>query len=142
MNPPKDSTRWCTGFDGNGATGAAGDAIELSQEITLSEDPATLAFDFRLGWDTTFGATKARLFRLRIDDAETGSPRAVYDVDAIPPNNQNFDAGPRMASIDLSAFAGETIRIALTFTVPEDDTGPALAQVDNIRLEPVADPAG
>jgi hypothetical protein len=122
------------GFDGDGATGANGDAVEVGQEVHVSELGAQLEFDYRLGWDTTFGATKARLFRVRIDDPEGGPPLGVYMVDNVPPNNATPDAGARSASIDLSAFAGETVRIVLVFTIPEDFTGPGMAQVDNVRL--------
>jgi len=44
------------------------------------------------------------------------------------------DTGNRSGFMLLNSFAGQTVRIVFLWTVPEDFTGPAQFQLDNVRI--------
>jgi PEP-CTERM motif len=45
------------------------------------------------------------------------------------------------STIDISAFAGQSVRFAWDMTIPENFSGPAQLQIDNIDTTPVPEPA-
>ncbi|MCH7479664.1 MAG: hypothetical protein IIA14_16380 [SAR324 cluster bacterium] len=47
----------------------------------------------------------------------------------------NTDTGSLTGSINVSAFVGQTVQIAFEWFVPENFTGPADFQLDNIRVQ-------
>lgn len=122
-----------TGFDGGGPG-----TIELGQDITLAAAPAAdLLFDYRAGWDlASFGAMVDRTFEVRIEPAGGGMPMDTITVLTAPAGNLTADTGDLQGMIDLSLYAGQTIFIRFVFDVPEAFSGPALAQLDNVRIVP------
>jgi hypothetical protein len=44
------------------------------------------------------------------------------------------ETGPLSADVSLDAYAGQQIRISFVWDIPEYFTGPALAQLDNVRI--------
>ena len=44
------------------------------------------------------------------------------------------DAGPQNESFDLSAYQGSSIRVNVQATIPQNFTGPANMQLDNVSL--------
>ena len=126
------------GFDGNGPGGPAG-AIGLSQDVGVLHAHAILEFDYRAGWDLlNYGATLDRTFAVLLEPFGGGSPIATFSIltafAGTYTQGPNQDTGPLSASIDLSAYAGTNSRLTFKWTVPEDYTGPANAQLDNVRL--------
>lgn len=127
---PTDGTRvGLHGFDGGAGT------IRLAQEMILDATATNLTFDYRAGWDMVpYGATQNRTAVVEIQPAGGGAALAstVY-LTANAGTNVN-DTGPLSGSIDVSAFAGRHVRIAFIWNIPENFTGPALFQLDNVSV--------
>lgn len=129
-DPPQGIFAALTGFDGNGPG-----TIRVAQDVFLSVDADTLAFEYECAWNLDgFGATSNRIFEVNIEPSGGGSPlqtdtilTAVAGTTAIPSSGGN-----QFASVDISAFAGQAVRISFDWIVPEDFTGPAFCQLDNI----------
>jgi hypothetical protein len=121
------------GFDGGGP-----DTIEIFQDIVISDNStAILSFDWRAGWDMlSFGvSTLRRLFDVVIEPFGGGAPLLTAPVLAANPLTTNLDTGAMSSLIDLSAFSGSSIRLNFLSTIPEDFTGPAHLQIDNVSLD-------
>jgi subtilisin-like proprotein convertase family protein len=122
------------GFDGNGPG-----TIEVWQDVTLPAGGPRLDFDWRAGWDLTLGIPPAAIDRkldVVIEPAGGGAPLATTNIltTDFAGTPIVLDTGPKTAAVDLSAFAGMSVRINLVATVPEANTGPAHMQFDNVRL--------
>ena len=122
------------GFDAAGP-----DSIELWQDVWIPDGhSAILSFDYRAGWDMTFGAEHARFFDLAITPAGDASTILFgTNILTADPLIQPviLDTGSQTAVIDLSVFAGTDIRINLLSNIIESFTGPAHLQIDNVVLE-------
>ncbi len=129
LDPTDGNFALATGFDGNGPG-----HIRLEQETTI-DAPTSLKFDYRVGWDTTYGATKNRHFNLSIEPAGGGEPLFEENVLSVPPQTVVNDTGNLTHSLDLNPFLGSTVRIVFDWYVSESNSGPALFQLDNIIME-------
>lgn len=122
-----------TGFDGDGPG-----TIEIGQDITVAPaPPANLTFDYRAAWDLAmFGAMVDRTLEVHIEPAGGGMPMDTVLILTAPVGDFTSDTGDQMGVVDLSAYAGQTIFINFVFNVPENFSGPALAQIDNVQVVP------
>jgi hypothetical protein len=121
------------GWDGDGPAGPP-DAIQIAQDLVLPAGAAEVRFDYRAAWDTTFGATVPREFRVDIEPSG-GGPFMQRDVLLMaPPGTSMPDTGDLLGVVDVSAFGGDPVRLSFEFTVPEAFTGPAFFQLDNVHL--------
>ncbi|MGH1347965.1 MAG: hypothetical protein ACRBN8_40800 [Nannocystales bacterium] len=120
------------GFDGNGASDTG--VIAFGQDLDIREGATTLEFDYRVAWDllNEAEATIDRTFEVRIEPAGGGAPMETVLVEtaAFDTTGDVTDAG----SVDVSAYAGQTVFINFVWTVPEDFSGPARAELDNVRV--------
>lgn len=116
------------GFDGSTGT------IRIGQDITVTAANPVINFDYRGGWDMTFGATQSRLFDVNIEVAGGGANLLNMNFITALPNTIVLDTGNLTGSVDLSSFAGQTVRLSFDWFVPENFTGPAFFQLDNIRV--------
>ena len=118
------------GFDGDGPG-----IISVSQDITVTS-ASTITFDYRAGWDmlTFGGSTMNRLFDVNINTT-AGVNLVSFNILTAPTGTQILDTGDLTGSVDLLAFIGQTINLSFDWTVPEDFTGPALFQLDNVQSE-------
>ena len=139
------------GFDGGGP-----DVILLSQDIGVINAGDALMFDYRAGWDLigfASGTLLDRFFNVLIEPAGGGA--SIFDTTILTAEigtdtsgTPNSDTGPLTALIDLTAFAGTDARLTFQWVIPEDFTGPANAQLDNVKIvsnpipAPAALPAG
>jgi hypothetical protein len=130
--PTDGSFAAVTGFDGFGSLGPSG-AISLSQDIGILGPDLELAFDYRAGW-IIFDGFLERAFRVLLEPNGGGVPLASFDILTASGGDFNPDTGPLTASLDLSPYAGLDVRIRFQWDVPQDRTGPAQAQLDNVRL--------
>ena len=141
-----------TGWDG------APGMIRLWQPVLLPTGKPVLLFDYRAGWNripygdvdsggaAIQGVSRDRHFGVLVKDldgrvlgdqliltmpgAETGPLGAsTQSYGPVEP-----DTGLLVGTVDLSAFAGQAVIIEFLWTVPDGQTGPALFQLDNIRL--------
>lgn len=119
-----------TGFDGIDPG-----HITLAQEIVIGPGTSTISFDYRAGWDMKdfSGSSAARLFDVEI--LTVGGASVLLDQNFITaqPGTEYLDTGPLTGSVDVSKFAG-TVRVQFDWYVPQDHTGPAFSQLDNIQL--------
>lgn len=134
---PSDGTFAASnGFDGNAGT------ISIAQDIGTIAFGDVLMFDYRAGWDldTFSDATDSdRLFEVLIEPAGGGPPltsislqTAMIGTDTF--GGPNSDTGPLSAALNLSFFAGLSIRINFVWTIPDNFSGPANAQLDNVEF--------
>lgn len=122
-----------TGFDGNGPG-----TIEIGQDITLGSTPARLLFDYRAGWDLlNHGATIERTFEVWIEPPGGGVPDEIVTVLVAPAEDFTPDTGVQTEEIDLDVYTDQTIFVRFVFDVPEDYSGPGLAMIDDVRIEPL-----
>lgn len=129
-DPPQGIYAALTGFDGSGPG-----TISLAQDVNLDSHADTLTFEYECAWDLqNFGATLNRTFEVNVEPVRGGSPLQTYIIltavagtTAIPDSG-----GDQTASLDISAFAGQAVRISFDWIVPEYFSGPAFCQLDNI----------
>lgn len=119
------------GFDGNGPG-----TIIIAQDVTLPGG-AAMEFDYRAAWDlASFGATQDRVFSVEVEPAGGGAALQTDVILIAQVGTINLDTGPLSAVVDLSAFGGQTVRVSFEWFVPEDFSGPAFAQLDNVLISP------
>ena len=134
--PTEGSYAVLHGFDGVGPG-----TIELAQDVALPDNVTELEFDYRLAWDYTAGAvaTQDRVFRVQIEPSGGGAPLQTTDIFTAPVSTLvNQDSGELSGIVDLQPFAGQSVRINFLWLVPENYTGVAFFQLDNVLARVVA----
>ena len=127
-----------TGFDGDGPG-----TIFLAQDVTVPAGSSTLKFDYRAAWDLDLiPAEIDRSFAVVIEPEGGGEPLQSTEVIRAIAGEAVNDTGLTTASLDLSAFAGQAVRVKFAWDVPEEDSGPAACVLDNVRLVGKKLPAG
>jgi hypothetical protein len=120
-----------SGFDGNGPG-----TIEISQDISVPSTGESLTFDYRGAWDMTFGATVDRTFDVEIQPSGGGvALQSTTLLTTAPVGSTVPDTGDLMGIVDVSAYAGQAVRVAFILNVPESSTGPAWFQLDNVAVQ-------
>lgn len=111
------------GFDGSGPG-----HIRIAQDITVLPRVATIEFDYRGAWDLiTFCSSCAdRIFDVTIEEAGGGAILANQNILIVRAGTAVSDTGPQVGSIDLSAFAGRTVRLCFDFFVLDESDEPDL----------------
>jgi len=118
------------GFDGAG-----------TNTISVAQDIGTVAVGDRVLFDYSAFVINVgmldRLFEVVIEPAGGGLPLDRFIVLTADGGGQITDTfGPISGAVDLSPFAGLDVRLDFLWTVPEVSTGPANAQLDNVRIVP------
>ena len=110
--------------------------IRVAQDVAISASAQVLTFNYRAGWDMKDypGSTQARTFAVTIEPAGGGATLATFLQLTAPPGTVTLDTGPQSGTVNLSAYAGTTIRICFDCVIPETHTGPGLFELDNVRL--------
>lgn len=128
--PLQDGFSAFHGFDGDGPG-----TIEIAQDITLPGDSQTLQFAYRGAWDlATFGATIDRTFEVQVQPAGGGAPLQSDLILTAAAGTIVNDTGPSTGAVDVSSFAGQAVRLAFVWTVPENLSGPAQFELDSVVL--------
>ena len=129
-----------SGFDGNGP----GD-VTLSQQITIPMSALTrISFDYRAAWDLLhFGAMQNRTFDFQL--LNPSNSNVLFDTNILTAFAGTVvdDTGPLSASVDVSAFAGQSVILQFALHIPESFVGPGQFQLDNVRstVVPVPEPS-
>ncbi|KAA5538993.1 S8 family serine peptidase [Roseiconus nitratireducens] len=129
-----DFVAW-NGFDGGGPL-----EFEMYQDVSVpaSADQVTLDWSSRLQWNFDLGgpATIPRTLEVEIRDPSTDEILAVVSSfsTGTQAENPTGDTGWQSQSVDLTEYAGRSIRVAFVETVPEPGRGPGQAEFDGIRL--------
>ena len=117
-----------------------GQQYTLSQDVAIPADvaSATLVTHHRI----RYGAGNLRQARPHVPDRGLRSGRAMVRralrASRSVPAAAGMDFGWIRREFDLSAYAGQTVRIRFTEIIPESYTGPAILELDDISLTYVA----
>ncbi len=124
------------GFDGSVGT------IRIAQDVTISTE-TLLSFDYRVGYNMTFGATLDRVFFVNVNETGGGANLATFNLFStdIATKQSVSDTGNLAGFVNLDSFIGQTVQLAFDVFIPQNFTGPAAFQLDNIRLTDVIAPA-
>jgi hypothetical protein len=124
LTPPDGSHYATNGFDGSGPG-----TYTLAQTVTIPTGTATLSWsdDVRAIY---FGTSRTEQALIR-DASGTTTLATLYTYTA-PQGTSN--TGWTSHSVDVSAFAGQTVQVAFVETIPENFTGPARFAIDDVRL--------
>ena len=120
----------------HGFSGANAGSISIAQDLTLpTAGSATLTFAYRVGWNT-FGsaATSNRTFRVRVQSAGGGSELFSTNLVSVAPNDFSLQVASTPVTLDLTAFAGRSIRLAFVTDIPFGDAGNGSFQLDDVRV--------
>lgn len=119
-----------SGFDGDGPG-----VIEIAQDVSLPAIAVSVDFDFRAAYDlATFGATMDREIRLEVQPTGGGAALASTLLFTAVTGDIVVDSGALTGSVDVSSFSGQSVRIAFVMDIPENLTGPAFFQLDNVSV--------
>jgi hypothetical protein len=125
--PPEGTYDALNGFDGNGPA-----HYTLSQTISIPATTATLAWKDRLQY-IVFSSAEPRLLEVKVLNASTDATLATvysYTTDV----GARVDTGWQDHSADLSAFAGQTVKLVFDETIPQTFTGPGQIELDAISV--------
>ena len=122
----------------NGFDGSSGTVYTLYQDITIPPflaEPALLKWKDRVQWNflLTSTATQARLYSVQIRDTR-GAVLATIHSFSTGTAHVIGDTGWQAHSIDVSAYAGMTIRLWFEEDIPENFTGPGQFELDAVSL--------
>ncbi len=132
LTAPSDGGYCLTaGFDGNGPG-----RTRAAMDVVLPAGPLTLSFNWRAGWDMYYygGATLPRTFSVVIEPFGGGLALQTNVILTAMPGTANYDTGNRTNSVDLTGFAGRSVRICFDLNIPEYFTGPGFFQLDNVVI--------
>ncbi len=119
------------GFDGAGPA-----TMRLAQDVVLGACDTRLAFDWRAGWEMascSCGATEARAFYLDVEPLGGGDPLARHVLLIAAPDTDACAVG-QTSFVDLSAFAGQAVRLSFEWNIPQFATGPGYFELDDVRF--------
>ncbi len=120
---------------GNGFDGGVGEAI-LFQDVTLpAGQTATLTWDENLDYnllDFCNGCSN-RIYEVQVRDLSDNVLEVLTGVTATAGVLENDNAWVSQTA-DLSAYAGQDIRIAYWQSMPDENSGPAKFALDNVAL--------
>lgn len=127
-SPTDGSFAAINGFDGNGPG-----TISISQDITVTS-ASIILFDYRAGWDMLNfpSSTLDRLFDVNVNSLG-GTNLANFNILSAAAGTQNLDTGNLLGIVDLSSFIGQTVNVSFDWQIPENFTGPAFFQLDNVQ---------
>ena len=124
------------------------------QEITLSQDIGTIdqftkavAFDVRAGWDletyspnspdvmANGGIVEDREIKVVITDNITSEVLLSQNLFSAKGGEKVLDSGFQTVGIEFENIVGHDVTLSFVQNIPQAYTGPALIQLDNIRLQ-------
>lgn len=136
IDPISGSCMSVNGFDGGGNPYGGG-FINLHQEVTIpvSATAADFTFSWWVAYDLYgFGANLDRIFEMQVLPVGGGAPLAIPYTFTAMAGTVEYGSGWIPVTVDLSAFAGQTIWACFVETIPEDFSGPAQIAIDDVSL--------
>lgn len=130
-----------------------GETNRLYQEITVTAGAPVLSFTYEAAWDMRFGtnvATRPRVFRVMVQPVGGGTSLLNVPVITALPGTASSSVNPfgggfpflqqgvKLGIVDLSAFAGQRVRVCFDWEVPEAGTGLASFLMDDVRMIPAS----
>jgi hypothetical protein len=114
--------------------------FRLSQVVAIPADAAAVSLSWkdRVQWDFTFGfgLAQARTYIVEVLNPATGELLATLHSFSTGPETTNptGNTGWLSHSVDLSAFAGQSVRLMFREVVPEGLAGPGSFELDAVSL--------
>jgi len=119
----------------NGFDGASGLQYELYQDVTIpTTGDVWLLTHHRIVWQGNGTATQPRTFTISVRDTAGQLRQTLHTQTIILNSLQPTDLGWSENVFDVSAYAGQTVRIHFAESIPENNTGPALLELDDLGL--------
>ncbi len=116
------------GFDGGGPM-----EFRMYQDISIPSGASlSLSWRDRAQWNFCCGQTRPRIYEVQLRDPSTNAVLTTLYSFSTGTVDFYSDTGWLTHSHDLSAFAGQTVRIFFLETIPENFTGPAQIEFDSI----------
>ena len=116
------------GFDGGGPM-----EFRMYQDVSIPTGVSlTLSWRDRAQWNFCCGQTKPRTYQVQLRDPSTNAVLTTlysFSTDIV---DGYHDTGWLTHAQDLSAFAGQTVRVFFLETIPENFTGPGQIEFDSI----------
>jgi hypothetical protein len=128
--PTDGNFSFVTGFDGDGPG-----VISLAQDLSIPAKQSKLLFDLSTEWNLADFASSSldRSFSIVIEPSGGGAPLGMQEVLHVPAQSVDSLLGAT-ALVDLGEFAGQDVRLKFAWDVPESFSGPALFDLDHVRL--------
>jgi hypothetical protein len=121
----------------NGFDGGAGYEAFLFQDVEVPDQGGTIALADRIQFDSLgLPSFQSRVYELQLRDPGDALLEILHHEEIFLNGQPYTDLGWRQRSFDVSAHAGETVRLYVHLFVPEDFTGPAQLEIDDVRLIP------
>ena len=155
-----EATKWADGFDfftpesmeGNYSFFSGFDGpvqeITLSQSIgTIDEFTTAVSFDVRAGWDLDTYSAQAtdvinnggvvldREIKVVITDNNTQETLVSQSLFNASGGDLVLDSGFQTVGINFQNIVGHDVTMSFVQNIPQTYTGPALIQLDNIKLQ-------
>ena len=120
----------------NGFDGEAGLGYDLYQQVTIPEgyDRITLRTNHRIVYNDTTEYWPERELSITVRDTDGQVLGTVYGETLTRSTDGEVDRGWQKHVFDLSQYAGQTVEICFSETVPQDYAGPAMIEFDDISL--------
>lgn len=117
--------------------------ISLSQDIgVIDEFTTAVSFDVRAGWDletysgeSGYEVIEDRTIKVVITDNETQETLLSQSLFNAIGNTKVLDSGFQNVGINFQDIVGSDVTMAFVQNIPQNYTGPALIQFDNIQLQ-------
>lgn len=122
----------------NGFDGANESEFIMYQNVTIPLGTATLSWKDSISWVLEGMNAEPRTFEVQIRDPDTNaliSTEYTLIVEGLMWDETNTTALPLQShTVDLSDYAGSTVRLCFVEYVPEMFTGPGHFEIDDISL--------
>ncbi|MCA9136822.1 MAG: SUMF1/EgtB/PvdO family nonheme iron enzyme, partial [Planctomycetales bacterium] len=130
------------GFDGSSSGGTE---FTLFRDLDLpTESQVVLSWQDRVQWNFTVNVNLATLPRTHnvelLDPATNEVLATLYSfTTGIYTTNPTGDTGWLQHNVDLSSYAGTTVRLMFRQSIPEVSTGPGQLEIDAVKLHVTPD---
>jgi Calx-beta domain/Subtilase family/Domain of unknown function (DUF4214) len=128
--PQNGSYNAWNGFDGAGPM-----EFRMYQDVSIPPGSSlTLFWKDRAQWNYCCGQTKSRTYQVQFRNPATNAVLSIPYVFSTGVESGYHDTGWQLHSSNLSAYAGQTIRIYFLEVIPETYTGPGQIEFDSISI--------
>jgi hypothetical protein len=107
--------------------------VGVSQDVVVPAGASTLRFDYRCGVNLLTNLTESLRFEVQVQPGGGGAPTQTTVVWTGPPIALENSDAVLGQGVDLSAYAGQAVRVA--FVVWSPDPGQGMLELDDIGFE-------
>src|SRR5438132_1575464 len=118
----------------NGFDGAGPMEYRMYQDVTIPSGTSHITWKDRAQWNFCCGATMARTYSVQLRDPNTNSVLTTLYTFSTGTTAGYHETGWLTHGSDLSAYAGQKVRLYFLEVIPETFTGPGQIEFDDITL--------